>query len=125
MAVLSCRVDDALKTSLEAEAKKQKVSLSEYIKKSLESGLVDNHISNTENTLLNSKEQIKKLSEISDEVINEIERKIKMIGIDAENNTYMKQLRRMYWILISISTLFTLLSIPVLFFTIEYLNFMR
>jgi len=54
-----------------------------------------------------------------------IERKIKIIGIDAENNTYMKQLRRMYWILISISTLFTLLSIPVLFFTIEYLNFMR
>lgn len=62
---------------------------------------------------------------ISTKHLNEIERKIKIIGIDAENNTYMKQLRRMYWILISISTLFTLLSIPVLFFTIEYLNFMR
>ena len=108
---------------MEVEAKKQGVSLSEYIKQSLKNGLVSTQILNTENTLSNSKEQIKKLSEISDEAINEVERKIKMIGVDAENNKYTKQLRRMYWILISTSTLFALLSIPVLFFTIEYLNF--
>lgn len=122
MAVLSCRVDDALKESLESEAKKEGISLSEYIKKSLKNGLVDAHISSTEINLSDSKEQIKKLAEISDEVINEVKRKIKMLGEDAENNNYNKQLKKMYWLLISVSILFVVISIPVLLFTLEYLK---
>lgn len=62
------------------------------------------------------------MAEISDEVINEVKRKIKMLGEDAENNNYTKQLKKMYWILISISILFVVISIPVLLFTIEYIK---
>lgn len=59
MAVLSCRVDDALKELLEKEAKKEDISLSEYIKKSLESGIESVQISNNESNLSNSQAQIK------------------------------------------------------------------
>lgn len=124
MATLSFRVDDALKESLKSEAMKEGISLSEYMKKVLEKGLVDVHISKTESNLSNSKAQIEKLAEISNEVINEVKRKIQMIGEDAEKNNYTKQLKKMYWILISVSILFGLISIPVLRFNIEYLNSM-
>lgn len=122
MSVLSLRVGESLKSALEAEANKQGISLSSYIKKSLENGLLSTHISNAENDLLDTKEQIKKLAKISDEAINEVENKIKRIGQEAERNKYTKQLRKMYWILISISSLFVLVSIPVLLFSFEYLN---
>jgi len=120
MAVLSCRVDDSLKESLESEAKKEGISLSEYIKKSLKNGLLDAHISSTESNLSDTKEQIKKLSEISNKAINEVDDKIKRIGDEAEKNKYIKQLRKMYWILISISTLLTLISVPILLFSAKY-----
>jgi len=120
MAVLSVRVDDDLKSALEVEANKLGITLSDYIKKSLKDRLISTHISNTESNLLDTKEQIKKLSKISDEAINGVESKIKRIGEEAEKNKYTKQLRKMYWILISISTLFVLVSIPVLFFSIKY-----
>ena len=122
MAVLSVRVDDDLKSALEVEANKLEMTLSDYIKKSLKNGLISTHISSTEKNLSDTKEQIKKLSEISNKAINEVDRKIKMIGEEAENNKYNKQLRKMYWILISISILFVIISIPILVFTIEYLK---
>ena len=120
MAVLSLRVDDDLKSALEVEANKLGITLSDYIKKSLKIGLISTHISSTENNLSDTKEKIIKLSEISNKAINEIDRKIRMIGEEAEKNKYTKQLRKMYWILISISTLFVLVSIPVLFFSVKY-----
>lgn len=122
MAVLSVRVDDDLKSALEVEANKLGITLSDYIKKTLKDGLISTHISSTENNLSNSRDQIKKLSEISDKAINEVESKIKRIGEEAENNKYTKQLKKMYWILISVSILCLLVSIPVLLFTIEYLR---
>lgn len=122
MAVLSLRVDDDLKSALEVEANKLGITLSDYIKKSLKNGLVSTRISNTEKNLSGTKEQIKKLSEISDKAINEVEDKIKRIGEEAENNKYTKQLKKMYWILISISTLFILVSIPVLLFSLKFLE---
>lgn len=123
MAVLSVRVDDDLKSVLEVEANKLGITLSDYIKKSLKNGLVSTHISSAENNLSDTKEQIKKLSKISDEAINEVESKIKKIGEEAEKNKYTKQLRKMYWILISISSLFALVSIPVLLFSLKYFYF--
>ena len=123
MSVLSLRVDESLKSALEAEANKQGISLSNYIKKSLKNGLLSTHISNAESDLSDTKEQIKKLAKISDEAINEVENKIKRIGQEAERNKYTKQIRKMYWILISISTLFALLSIPVLLFSLKYFYF--
>ena len=122
MAILSCRVDDALKESLEAEAMKKGISLSKYIKKSLKNGLVDTHISNTENNLSDSKVQIKKLAEISDEVINEVERKIKRLSEDVEKYNHATLLKKMYWILISVSILLGIISIPILLFSISFIS---
>jgi len=122
VAVLSLRVDDALKKSLESEAKKEGVSLSEYIKNSLKNGLVDTHISNTKNNLTDSKTQIENLAKISNEVIEEVARKIKKLGDDAEKYNYIKKLKKMYWILISVTILFVLISIPVLKFNIEFFD---
>lgn len=123
MSVLSLRVDESLKSALESEANKQGISLSSYIKKSLKNGLLNTHISNAKSDLSDTKSQIKKLAKISDEAINEVENKIKRIGQEAERNKYTKQVRKMYWILISVSTLFVLVSIPVLLFSVKYLNF--
>lgn len=120
MSVLSFRVDDAFKKSLESEARKEGVSLSEYIKNKLKEGLVDAHISKTKINLSDSKSQIENLTKISNEVIDEIERKIKGLGDDAVKYNHIKQLKKMYWILISISVLFVLISIPILQFNIGY-----
>jgi len=120
VAVLSLRVDDALKKSLVSEAKKEGVSLSEYIKNSLKDKLVDTHISNTKNHLSDSKDQIEKLAKISNEVIHEVERKIKQLGHEAEKYNHVKQLKKIYWVLIFVTILFVLISIPVLKFNLEF-----
>jgi len=120
MSVLSVRVDDDLKSALEVEANKLGMTLSDYIKKSLKNGLFNTHISNTEKSLSGTKEPIKKLSEISDKAINEVEDKIKSIGEEAENNKYAKQFKKMYWILISIFILLTFISVPILLFSTKY-----
>lgn len=120
MSVLSFRVDDAFKKSLESEARKEGVSLSEYIKNKLKDGLVDAHISKTKSNLSDSKFQIESLTKISNEAIIEVERKIKKLGDDTVKYNHVKQLKKMYWILISVSVLFVLISIPILQFNIEY-----
>ena len=48
MAILSIRIDDKLKESLSSEAQKEGISLSEYVKKSLEIKSVDTHIQQQE-----------------------------------------------------------------------------
>jgi len=125
MAVLSFRVDDDLKKSLEWEAKKENISLSEYIKKNLKSGLLEEKLSNTKDNLSNSKDQVKKFSEISNEAISEVERKIIKIGGDAEKYNYIKTIKKTYWILMSASFLFfavsIVISIPTLLFSLDYL----
>ncbi len=122
MSVLSLRVDDDLKKSLMSEAKKGNVTLSEYIKKELRKGLVDAHIKKTKNQISDSKIQIENLAKISNEAICEVERKIQTLGSDVENIKYVKQLKKMYRVLISMSILFILAVIPVLNFNIEYLK---
>ena len=97
MAVLSLRVSDALKKSLESEAKKENISLSEYVKNKL----LDDHILNTEQ---DSKVQIKQLE----------------ISNDVTNDTML--LKKMYWILISVSILLGIISIPILLFSISFIS---
>ena len=122
MAVLSLRVDDDLKKSLISEAVKENISLTEYVKKKLTDGLVDAHISKTQSNLSNSKAQIEKLTKISNEAIHNIECKIKHLGIETEKFNHVKQLKKMYWALISISIVFVLISIPILHFNTQYLK---
>jgi hypothetical protein len=122
MAVLSLRVDDDLKKSLISEAVKENISLTEYVKKKLTDGLVDAHISKTQSNLSNSKAQIEKLITISNEAIYDVAHKIRILGDSTEKYNHAKQLKKMYRILISVSILFALISIPVLHFNIKYLQ---
>ena len=51
MAILSIRIYDKLKESVNSGAQKQGISISEYVKRSLESEGVDTHILATERNL--------------------------------------------------------------------------
>lgn len=122
MAVLSIRMDEKLKKTLGIEAKKQGVSLSEYVKNSLESKLVDTHILTSERNLKNSTADIENLAKVSQKVISEIESNILLLNESIKNANHLKELKKLKWILISISLIFTLISIPVFNFNISYLR---
>ena len=122
MAVLSIRMDEKLKDALSNEAKKQGVSLSEYVKNSLEGKLVDTHILTSERNLKSSTANIENLASVSQKVINEVESNLLLLNESIKNTNYLKELKKLKWILIFISLIFTLISIPVFNFNISYLR---
>lgn len=122
MAVLSIRMDEKLKDALSNEAKKQGVSLSEYVKNSLEGKLIDTHILTSERNLKSSTANIENLASVSQEVISEVESNLLLLNESIKNTNYLKELKKLKWILIFISLIFTLISIPVFNFNISYLR---
>jgi hypothetical protein len=122
MAVLSIRMDEKLKDALSNEAKKQGVSLSEYVKNSLEGKLVDTHILTSERNLKSSTANIENLASVSQKVISEVESNLLLLNESIKNTNYLKELKKLKWILIFISLIFTLISIPVFNFNISYLR---
>jgi len=122
MAVLSIRMDEKLKDALSNEAKKQGVSLSEYVKNSLEGKLVDTHILTSERNLKSSTANIENLASVSQKVISEVESNLLLLNESIKNTNYLKELKKLKWILIFISLIFTLISIPLFNFNISYLR---
>jgi len=122
MAVLSFRVDDELKKSLENEAEKEKLSLSEYIKNNLKDGLSETKISSSKEDLSNSKDQVKKFTEISNEAINEVERKIRELEYSVETRNHKKHFNRIYWILTLASIFFTIIATPIFIVNMVYMK---
>ena len=107
MAILSIRIDDELKESLNNEAKKQGISLSEYVKKSLKSKCFDS---------------IENLPRVSQETVREVELNIQRLNESLKNANHLKELKKLKWILISISLIFVSISIPIFHFNIAYLK---
>ena len=62
MAVLSLRVDDDLKKSLISEAVKENISLTEYVKKKLTDGLLNDSVEELQDAI-KKEQKIKKLKE--------------------------------------------------------------
>jgi len=122
MAILSIRIDDKLKASLNNEAQKQDVSLSEYVKKSLESKNVDTHILTTERNLKCSVASIENLAHVSQETMREVELNIQRLNESLKNANHLKELKKLKWILISISLIFVSISLPIFHFNIAYLK---
>ncbi|MBH0045059.1 hypothetical protein [Pseudoalteromonas sp. NZS11_1] len=122
MAILSIRIDDRLKESLNNEAQKQDVSLSEYVKKSLESKNVDTHILATERNLKSSVDSIESLAHVAQETVREVELDIQRLNESFKNANHLKELKKLKWILISISLIFVSISIPIFHFDITYLK---
>jgi hypothetical protein len=121
MAVLSLRIDDDLKKSLEIESQKKGVSLSECAKKLLKNGLLDMHVLETEKNLEDSKIQIENLTQISNEAIQGIEDKIKKMGAEAENFNYTSQIKKLNIAMIGLSVFICVCSMPVMIFTLKYI----
>jgi len=122
MAILSIRIDDKLKESLNSEAQKQGISLSEYVKKSLESKNVDAHILATERNLKSSVASIENLAHVSQETVREVELNIQRLNESLKNANHLRELKKLKWILISISLIFVSISIPIFHFNIVYLK---
>ena len=122
MAILSIRIDDKLKVSLNSEAQKQGISLSEYVKKSLESKNVDAHILATERNLKSSVASIENLAHVSQETVREVELNIQRLNESLKNANHLRELKKLKWILISISLIFVSISIPIFHFNIVYLK---
>lgn len=122
MAILSIRIDDKLKDSLNSEAQKQGLSLSEYVKKSLESKNVDTHILTTERNLKSSVDSIENLALVSQVAVREVELNIQRLNESLKNANHLKELKKLKWILISISLTFVSISIPIFHFNIAYLR---
>ena len=122
MAILSIRIDDKLKASLNSEAQKKGISLSEYVKKSLESKSVDTHILATERNLKSSVDSIESLAHVAQETVHEIELNIQRLNESLKNANHLKELKKLKWILIFISLIFVSISIPIFHFNIPYLK---
>jgi antitoxin component of RelBE/YafQ-DinJ toxin-antitoxin module len=122
MAILSIRIDDKLKEFLNSEAQKEGISLSEYVKKSLESKNVDTHILATERNLKSSVASIENLAHVSQETVREVELNIQRLNESFQNANHLKELKKLKWILISISLIFVSISIPIFHFNIAYLK---
>ena len=122
MAILSIRIDDKLKESLNSEAQKQGISLSEYVKKSLESKSVDTHILATERNLKSSVDSIESLAHVAQETVHEVELNIQRLNESLKNANHLKELKKLKWILIFISLIFVSISIPIFHFNIAYLK---
>ncbi|ADT70383.1 hypothetical protein PNIG_a3369 [Pseudoalteromonas nigrifaciens] len=120
MAILSIRIDDKLKESLSSEAQKEGISLSEYVKKSLEIKSVDTHILATEKNLKSSVDSIKDLALVSQETVHEVELNIQRLNESLKNANHLKEIKKLKWILISISLIFVSISIPIFHFNIAY-----
>ncbi|MEL0633485.1 ribbon-helix-helix protein, CopG family [Pseudoalteromonas carrageenovora] len=95
MAILSIRIDDKLKESLNSEAQKQGISLSEYVKRSLESKSVDTHILATERNLKSSVDSIKSLAHVTQETIREVELNIQRLNKSLKNANHSKDLKKL------------------------------
>ena len=122
MAILSIRIDDKLKASLNSEAQKKGISLSEYVKKSLESKSVDTHILATERNLKSSVDSIESLAHVAQETVHEVELNIQRLNESLKNANHLKELKKLKWILIFISLIFVSISIPIFHFNITYLK---
>ena len=95
MAILSIRIDDKLKESLSSEAQKEGISLSEYVKKSLEIKSVDTHILATEKNLKSSVDSIKDLALVSQETEHEVELNIQRLNESLKNANHLKEIKKL------------------------------